>query len=134
MVEFCCAAICTWAFVCWKISDYSFNFCDCDVSAKVFYFLLAQFWKAVLFYESVHFIDINCWWYSLMILRICVLSVVISPFSFLFYWFDFSPFVSWWVWLMVCQFYLSPQRTSFWLCWFLLWSLLFICIYFCPNF
>ena len=83
MVEFCCAAICTWAFVCWKISDYSFNFCDCDVSAKVFYFLLAQFWKAVLFYESVHFIDINCWWYSLMILRICVLSVVISPFSFL---------------------------------------------------
>ena len=24
---------------------------------------------------------------------------------------------------MVCQFYLSSQRTSFWLCWFLLWSL-----------
>ena len=24
---------------------------------------------------------------------------------------------------MVCQFYLSFQRTSFWLCWFLLWSL-----------
>jgi len=47
-----------------------------------------------------------------------VLSVVISPFSFLILLFDFSPFVSWWVWLMVCQFYLSSQRTSFWLCWF----------------
>ena len=27
---------------------------------------------------------------------------------------------------MVCQFYLSFQRTSFWLCWFLLWSLFFL--------
>ena len=27
---------------------------------------------------------------------------------------------------MVCQFYLSFQRTSFWLCWFLVWSLLFL--------
>ena len=26
---------------------------------------------------------------------------------------------------MVCQFYLSFQRTSFWFCWFLLWSLFF---------
>ena len=47
-------------------------------------------------------------------------------FHFNFYWFDFSPFVSWWVWLVVCQFYLSSQRTSFWLCWFSLWSLLFL--------
>ena len=57
-----------------------------------------------------------------MILCISVLSVVISSFSFLILliWFFF---VSWWVWLMLCQFYLSFQRTSFWLCWFLLWSL-----------
>ena len=27
---------------------------------------------------------------------------------------------------MVCQFYLSFQKTSFWFCWFLLWSLLFL--------
>ena len=61
-----------------------------------------------------------------MILCISVLSVVSSPFSFLILliWF-FSPFVSWWVWLMVCQFYLSSQRTSFWFYWFLLWSLFF---------
>ena len=33
---------------------------------------------------------------------------------------------------MVCQFYLSSQRTSFWLCWFLLWSLLFLLHLFLP--
>ena len=50
----------------------------------------------------------------------CDLSIFIANFIDLI-----SPFVSWWVWLMVCQFYLSFQRTSFWLCWFLLWSLFF---------
>ena len=30
MVEFICEAVWAWAFVCWKISDYSFNFCACD--------------------------------------------------------------------------------------------------------
>ena len=35
---------------------------------------------------------------------------------------------------MVCQFYLSFQRTSFWLCWFLLWSLLFLLHLFLPYF
>ena len=27
---------------------------------------------------------------------------------------------------MICQFYLSSQRNSFWLCWFLLWSLVLL--------
>ena len=40
-----------------------------------------------------------------MILCISVLSVVISPFSFLILLIWFFSFVSWWVWLMVCQFY-----------------------------
>ena len=31
LVEFSCEAVWTWAFVCWKISDYSFNFHACDV-------------------------------------------------------------------------------------------------------
>ena len=35
---------------------------------------------------------------------------------------------------MVCQFYLSFQRTSFWLCWFLLWSLLFLLHLILPYF
>ena len=39
----------TWAFVCWKRSDYSFNFRACDGSVKIFYFFLVQFWKIVLF-------------------------------------------------------------------------------------
>ena len=52
-----------------------------------------------------------------MILCISVLSVVISPFSFLILliWF-FSLCVL--MRLMGCQLYLSFQRTSFWLCWF----------------
>ena len=69
-----------------------------------------------------------------MILCISVLSVVISPFSFQFCWFDFSPFVSWWVWLMVCQFYLSSQRTSFWLFDFCYGLFCFFCIYFALIF
>ena len=45
MVEFSCDAIWTWDFVCWKISEYGFNFCACDVSVKIFCFFLVQFWK-----------------------------------------------------------------------------------------
>ena len=67
-----------------------------------------------------------------MILCISVFSVVISPFSFLILLIWFFSLVSWWVWLMVCQFYLSFQRTSFRLCWFLLWSLLFLLHLFLP--
>ena len=47
--EFSCEAIWSWVFVCWKISDYSFNFRACDGSVKIFYFFLVQFWKVVLF-------------------------------------------------------------------------------------
>ena len=49
LVEFSCEAIWTWAFVCWKIFDYSFNFRACDGSVKIFYFFLIEFWKVVLF-------------------------------------------------------------------------------------
>src|SRR5574337_587218 len=39
-LEFSCEAVWTWAFVYWKIFDYSFNFHACDGSAKIFYFFL----------------------------------------------------------------------------------------------
>ena len=45
MVEVSCEAVWTWAFVSWKLSDYSFNFRACDGSVKIFYFFLVQFWK-----------------------------------------------------------------------------------------
>ena len=48
LVEFSCEAIWSWAFVRWKISDYSFHFCACDGSVKIFYFFLVQFWKVIL--------------------------------------------------------------------------------------
>ena len=68
-----------------------------------------------------------------MILCISVLSVVISPFSFLILliWF-FS--VSWWVWLMVCQFYLSFKEPAFGFVDFFLWYLLFLLHLFLPSF
>ena len=74
-----------------------------------------------LYFLRIHPCLPSClfYWYivpdsSLMILCISVLSVVISPFSFLILliWF-FSFFFKWWVWLMVCLFYLPSQRTSF---------------------
>ena len=34
-IEFSCEAVSTWAFVCWKISDYSFNFRACNGSVKI---------------------------------------------------------------------------------------------------
>ena len=49
LVEFSCEAVWSWAFVYWKISDYSFYFCACDGFVKIFYFFLVQFWKVVLF-------------------------------------------------------------------------------------
>ena len=45
LVKFSCQAVWTWAFVCWKISVYSFNFCACDGSVKIFYFFLVQDFK-----------------------------------------------------------------------------------------
>ena len=33
------------SFICWKISDYSFDFHACDGSVKIFYFFLVQFWS-----------------------------------------------------------------------------------------
>ena len=51
MVEFTCEAIWSWAFVCWKIFDYSFNFHACDGSVKIFNFFLVQFWKVIVFLD-----------------------------------------------------------------------------------
>ena len=58
LVEFICEAVWTWAFVCWKISDYSFNFRARDGPVKIFYLFLVEFWKVVLFLEVVHFFHV----------------------------------------------------------------------------
>ena len=49
LVEFACEVILPWAFVCWKILDYSFNFGACDWYFYAFCFFLVQFWKVALF-------------------------------------------------------------------------------------
>ena len=87
MVEFSCEVVWSLAYFCWKISDYSWFLC----LWWVFYFLFLP--ESVL--ESYSFLRIclflpNCpfYWHiaagsSLTSLCISVLSVVISPFSFL---------------------------------------------------
>ena len=55
LVTFTCEAIWSWAFVCWKSFDYSFDFCAWDGSVKIFYVFLDQFWNIILFAEFTHF-------------------------------------------------------------------------------
>ena len=40
--KFSCEAIRPWAFVCWEIFNYTFNFSACDLSVHIFYFFLVQ--------------------------------------------------------------------------------------------
>ena len=42
-------AIWSWAFVCWKIFNHSFNFMTCDWSVHILYFFLVQSWKVIPF-------------------------------------------------------------------------------------
>ena len=56
MVEFSCEAVWTWAFVCWKISDYSFNFCACDESVKIFYFFPGRVLESCTFLRICPFL------------------------------------------------------------------------------
>ena len=138
MIEFSCDAAWTWAFVCWKISDYSFNFRACDGSFR--FSISSWFSFGKLYFSKNLSISSSCPYYwhiiadsSLLWAFVFLCCLLWSlHFHFQFYWSDFSSFVSWWLWLMVCQFYLSSQRTSFWLCWLLLWSLLLLLDLFLP--
>ena len=88
MVEFSCEAIWTWVFVCWKISDYSFNFVL--VMGLLRFSISSWFSFGKLDFSMNLSISstLSIFWHiiadsSLMILCISVLSIVISPFSFL---------------------------------------------------
>ena len=87
--EFSCEAIWSWAFVCWKISDYSFDFCACYESVKIFLFLPGSVLESYTFLRICPFLwSCPFYWHivaecSLHDLCISVLSVIISPFSFL---------------------------------------------------
>ena len=49
LVEFTCEAIWSWAFVCWKIFYYSFNFHACDEDQQLFIsHSLVQLWLLIL--------------------------------------------------------------------------------------
>ena len=49
LIEFTCEAIWSWAFICWKIFNHSFNFSACDKSVHIFYFFLVQSRKVLHF-------------------------------------------------------------------------------------
>ena len=117
LVELSCEAIWTWAFVCLKISDYSFNFCAFDGSVKIFHFFLVHFWKVLLFYEFVHFFQVvHFIGIQLLIvisydpLYFCVFCCDLSIFIFnlLILFFSLCFLMS-----LACQFYLTSQTTSF---------------------
>ena len=88
MVESSCEAVWSWAFVCWKISDYSFDF---QVMGLLRFSISSWFSFGKLYFSkdlSISFklsilLAYSCWQWSLMILCISLLSVVISLFSFL---------------------------------------------------
>ena len=85
LVEFSCEDVQTWAFVCWKISDYSFNFC---LVMGLLGFSISSWFSFGKLHVSKNLsisstlsilLAYNCWQQSLTILCISVLSVVISP-------------------------------------------------------
>ena len=124
----------TWDFVCWKISDYSFNLCACDGSDKIFFFLFLSFF--FFFYKIFYFFLVQ-FLESCTFLRIC-LFLPSCPFywhiiadssllwSFVFFCvvcFDFSIFISNFVNMIllpifltclavVCIFYLSSKSQT----------------------
>ena len=138
MVEFSCEVICSGLlFVGTFLISVSISMLLMSL-LLFFYFFLVQSWKVVLLRICPFLPHCQFYWHIIAdssLLRsfvfLCCLLWSLH-FHFQFYWFDFFPFVSWWVWLMVSQFYLTSQRTSFWLCWFLLWSLLFLLHLFLP--
>jgi len=88
LVAFSCETVWTCAFVCWKISDYSFNFRACDESLKILFlpgsvlesctFLrICPFLPSCPFYW--HIIADNSLLWSFVLCVVCV----ISPFTFL---------------------------------------------------
>ena len=91
MVEFTCEAICSWAFICWNIFDYSFYTRACDGSQD-FLFLPDSVLEGYNFPRICSFLP-GCafYWHTvaesslLWSFAICcgVLSVMISPLSFL---------------------------------------------------
>src|SRR5574337_1503731 len=56
LVEFSCEAVWTWAFVCWMIFDYSFNFHACDGSVKIFLFLPGRVLESCTFLRIFPFL------------------------------------------------------------------------------
>ena len=56
LVEFSCEAVWARAFVCWKLSDYSFDFCACDESVKIFLFLPGSILESYTFLRICPFL------------------------------------------------------------------------------
>ena len=89
MVEFSCEAVWTWAFVCWKISDYSFNFCACDGSVKDFLFLPGSVLESCAFLRICPFLP-SCPFYW----HIDVIVVSYNPLYFCVVCCELSIFIS----------------------------------------
>ena len=127
IAEFTCEAIWSWTFVCWKIFDYSFNFCDWDWSVQIFCFFLVQFWKLYFSNNLSISSKLSILWHiiahsSLLwsFIFLCFLLWFLH-FHFKFYWFDFPLFFLIFQ-ANVLSILFTFSKSNFWFCWCFLLS------------
>lgn len=136
MVEFTCEAIWSWAlFVARFFITVSISML---VMSRLRFYILSWFSFGTSYFSKNLSISSK---FSLLLAHSSLLWSFIFlccllwylHFHFWFYWFDYSPFFSSWVWLMICLFYLlkEPAFSFVGLCYSLIH---FFFNYFCSNF
>ena len=118
-----CETMWSWAFICWKIFNHSFNFITCESSV----YNSISSWFSLGWLYLFKNLSISSMLSFLLVCSCCIhcISAVSAVTSFLISNFtDLSPhFFSWWVSMKVYQFYLSSQRS--WLFISLFFAILF---------
>ena len=129
LVKFTCEVIWSRTFVCWEFFDYCFNFTRCNLSIQILWSSWFSFERVYVFrnlsiscrFSNLLAYSVHNIFLTILCIFLCQLLYVLFNFWLylghkLIYLGPFS-FCSWWVWLKVCQFHLSFQRTSYWIHW-----------------
>ena len=121
LIEFSCEAVYHWPLFLEDFCSSLFQFPYLWFSVHMLYFFLVHYWKLVVFQVFFHFFQgcpfnwhiVPCNKQLFATLMILCIVVSISLFSFLFLFILVSLFFPCWVWLMICQFCLFSQRSTF---------------------